>query len=618
MMPSSNSNTPRSKVFLGPKDTQEAFLDENGGNFRLAEKPVLANENNANLEENVVFLGPDEVRERKLRNMPSQLKYSENSKAINPNEHAENSEESRVFLGTDKTQEALLSEMSSKLEYAEKKQIKTQAAIDNAENTTVFLGIDSTRERTLNSLADNLKWTEKAKDEYLQRVKAKATQGVKTLLLNAQKKADEIVANAHKEVEAIQEETKNLHTHANKLVQEGEKAKSDAQNTLAEAANIKDKAYDEGYTAGLHQAQLHLEEAKKEISQSVSNILLSMHGQCITIFNSWREDLVSLLHEAVETSTGYIMETEKKALLKNVLESSVNALLNTREYQVRANPNDALLLTEILEHAQNTLRQNHNWNLISDEQVEEGSVIVESPSGVIKNTNETRNNLVRQILDQLTLPLSDGDQIAYDNISQTLVEEAEKVNIPLHSEEEQTQEIPAENADNNNAIQAEQVQIPKEESSIPSEQANLVQNELNLDDSEVFSPENSLQEDIMKPREALINQEAEQAISAQNQPQNPQAQNNIEAPVQAQPQLSPEQKAENLASELVEKDLNFEALDGFIENDTPKASQSEAPAPPQSRIIKRTSNKKLEKQEENKPEYTPELADELLNEMGLG
>ncbi len=449
---------------------------------------------------------------------------------------------------------------------------------------TIFMGPAESRESSLEKLLGNGQtqlWTKNTEEEYMNRVKEKALVKVKSLLVKAEEKSQTIISEAELKVQEI-----NAQVQADKV--QASQNLLDSENTLAEAENIKMQAHEEGFNAGLHQAQEQLALAKNELSQAVAFVLLSIHEQCITIFNSWRKDLSELLLEAVEKSTAYILDTDKTAMLQALLEQSVNALLDKREYQIRVNPNDAMIMTELLEIMHKDIAHSRRWNLASDESLQEGSIVVESPSGLVKNSMTARESFVSDILAQLTLPLSQGDQVAYDAVTQNLINEAQKANIPLGNEES-----------------AEQSQTQNDDFSAPSDSSPQ---ENFLADEEVHTAEMSSMEEISQ--DPIPEQQQEVLQSAEQQAH---VEPVLQEPLPTQQAIAPD-KDEALAqqaAQMVEDELNFD--NEIFENASDESQKFEEISPPSETV----QNPNDEEKKQSSEQYTPELADELLSEMGF-
>lgn len=309
---------------------------------------------------------------------------------------------------------------------------------NNSEVGTIFLGPTKSRESTIEQLLKNTgeTWNRSTEEEYMRRVKEKALIKVKATLAKAGERAKAIEQEAYNATESFRLDAKKREELADREKEKALKAIEEANKIIAEAEAIKLAAKEEGKKLAEKEAYEKFSQEKNLLAQANAKILLSIHEQCITIFNSWRKDLVDILIEAVQRASGYLLENEKVNLFQSLLDQTVSGLLDKREYQVRVCSKEARMLTSLLQEMHKGIASTRRWNLISDDTLEEGSIIVESPSGLIQNDRAQRENFVNDILKQLTLPLSEGDQRAFDTVSEILISEGQKAKIPLNSPDE--------------------------------------------------------------------------------------------------------------------------------------------------------------------------------------
>ncbi len=153
----------------------------------------------------------------------------------------------------------------------------------------------------------DVKWSEEAENEYLESVKSRATEKVRALLLQAKRRSDEIVQEAE------------LHV------------------------------YNEAVRKGHEEIQQILAQNQQILGESTAVVLLSIHEQIAKFYDVWKEDLKQLTLDAIEVGTGWVANTEKEAILKQLLDESVQKLIDKKNFIVRVNPADAELITQVLE-----------------------------------------------------------------------------------------------------------------------------------------------------------------------------------------------------------------------------------------------------------------------------
>ncbi len=295
---------------------------------------------------------------------------------------------------------------------------------------TIFLGPSADRETTLDKLYSAVQtdvWNKKTEDDYMERVRERAAEKVRALLTNARKKAEDI----HKEAQDWADTTREL---AEATQEEARRNLEDAKELRQQALILRDQAHKEGFEEGRQEALKELDEAKAALADTTAAVLLGIHQQCSHIFDTWREDLVALFKEALEKATGWILDAEKAKIMESLLTQSMKALQDKRHFLVRVHPQDAELLTEMLADAHKANPHTANWELESDPKLAPGSIVVESDSGLVNNSRESRRAVVEEVLQHLTLPHSQADEEAMADVTYTLVTNARGNGIDLDPE----------------------------------------------------------------------------------------------------------------------------------------------------------------------------------------
>ncbi len=223
-----------------------------------------------------------------------------------------------------------------------------------AKNTnTIFMGPLTHRETRLDAYLNqkkDVKWSEEAENEYLESVKSRATEKVRALLLQAKRRSDEIVREAELHAQEIT-------AQAEKKAQEIEQK---AQATLGDAEQRYQDVYDEAVRKGHEEIQQILAQNQQILGESTAVVLLSIHEQIAKFYDVWKEDLKQLTLDAIEVGTGWVANTEKEAILKQLLDESVQKLIDKKNFIVRVNPADAELITQVLENS-----REKNWSMES-------------------------------------------------------------------------------------------------------------------------------------------------------------------------------------------------------------------------------------------------------------
>jgi flagellar assembly protein FliH len=171
-----------------------------------------------------------------------------------------------------------------------------------------------------------------------------------------------------------------------------------------EAGELRKNAREQGYAAGLAQAEEEVAELRSAMADSVSSVLGAIEGQCSSIFERWRGELGALLRLAVEKGTGLALSGDRAGLLEALYAESVSALENRRNLIIRVNPEDEPVIADIVALTQDKYPDLKSWGVKGDDSVEPGGLVVESEDSLVDNQPTKRRALVDEILERLTLP----------------------------------------------------------------------------------------------------------------------------------------------------------------------------------------------------------------------
>ncbi|WP_290917845.1 FliH/SctL family protein [Halodesulfovibrio sp.] len=187
-----------------------------------------------------------------------------------------------------------------------------------------------------------------------------------------------------------------------------ERAAERASKILAKAREeaewIKEKARQEGYEQGCQQAQQELEAVQKQHADSVSGVLGAIQGQCSNIFNTWRDDLVTVVRASVERTCAVEMSENRQSSMEKLFAEAVQVLDDRRQLVVTVHPDDEAMVSAIIQNAQHHYNGLEAWTVKASAAIEAGGIIVESRDGMVDNTITSRRQAVDEILDQLVIP----------------------------------------------------------------------------------------------------------------------------------------------------------------------------------------------------------------------
>ncbi len=204
-------------------------------------------------------------------------------------------------------------------------------------------------------------WDEKAGDEYLSRVRDKAMA-----------KAREIMSQA-----------------------------------MAEAENIRRKAYEEGLAQGREDALREAAARQSEMAEALAQTLSAIRSAGKQVFESQAADIVQLVRLAVERTLGVEMELRRSEMMESLLRESLDLIDSQRNLTILVRPGERELLAPLLEASRDRYPALSGWNIRESAEVEPGGLWIESNDGIVDNTLNGRWAGVTQILDQLTLARED-------------------------------------------------------------------------------------------------------------------------------------------------------------------------------------------------------------------
>lgn len=449
-----------------------------------------------------------------------------------------------------------------------------------AKNTnTIFMGPLTHRETRLDAYLNqkkDVKWSEEAENEYLESVKSRATEKVRALLLQAKRRSDEIVQEAELHAQEIT-------AQAEKKAQEIEQK---AQAALGDAEQRYQDVYHEAVRKGHEEIQQILAQNQQILGESTAVVLLSIHEQIAKFYDVWKEDLKQLTLDAIEVGTGWVANTEKEAILKQLLDESVQKLIDKKNFIVRVNPADAELITQVLENS-----REKNWSMESSKELEPGSLELESDNVYVKNSRSERQKFVQDILDNLVLPRSGEEELLTKHVKDTLNREMQNNPVLSHSMQQTETPVaeiplekmmpdtehppivpPVEHADNEEILTgapSEQSVFTPETQELMTEQ-DMPESDMQTEAAQDFAGQASAEPNGNAPAgmEEIL-QEQNQTSAAENpvQPQKPN-----QAPPSAQeiddslfdaPQMQTEQRQEPI--EVIEELPTFSSPDAHTE-----------------------------------------------------
>lgn len=283
---------------------------------------------------------------------------------------------------------------------------------------------------------------------YLDRVKVKATERAKSILGEAyaerQKVLQEARAEAEKAHTKLLDQAKQIQIQAQEEKDAAAQELARAREIRLEAEQIKELARDEGYQAGIAQANEELKVFRGEMGQGFATILQLVEKQIGNITETWREELVVLVQTAIAAATGWILDSRHEAIMRALVVQAVSLLEQREMITVRVNPQDEALVSDMFKAAREKAPEIKQWIVTADDNIDYGGLIAESGSGSVDCRREHFKELVDGILTHLALPEGEAEIANSLKIHEATLEQAQQF-IP--QVEEPLQETPVTSED---------------------------------------------------------------------------------------------------------------------------------------------------------------------------
>jgi flagellar assembly protein FliH len=193
-----------------------------------------------------------------------------------------------------------------------------------------------------------------------------------------------------------------------------EKAKEKAKEIMImaelEAEALRATARHDGYEEGIKAAQAELEAHQQQMSTEVENILTQIGSQGSTIFEERRQDIMDLIKLAVEKTLAIEMSESRKESLENILTEALDRIESQRQVAIKCSPADAPDLEIFIQAIQERNPLLKYWTIKGDPSLANGGVLLESADGKVDNTVASRWEGVHPILDQLADQVTKSDE----------------------------------------------------------------------------------------------------------------------------------------------------------------------------------------------------------------
>lgn len=293
---------------------------------------------------------------------------------------------------------------------------------------TIYLGTNKevTMDRldAMQAAARQEQWNQRTQNEYLDRVREKATDRAKEILGAAYTERQNILAESQEEAQRIKLESQVQYAKAEEALNQAQQIREAAEIERTEAENIRAHAQQEGFDAGLAQARDELDAFRGAMGASVAVVLQAIERQCSPLFAAWREEVTELVKVCVEKGTNWVLDNKHEDVLRALVMESVRQLDARQTVSLRVHPDDEPAVADMFAAAREVMPDVERWIVTADPSVQLGGLIAESPSSTVDNRLELRRNLVSNVLEHLTLPSGEADVLAAAAVHEIVAEQA--------------------------------------------------------------------------------------------------------------------------------------------------------------------------------------------------
>ncbi len=348
---------------------------------------------------------------------------------------------------------------------------------------TIF--IDSKRESTLGQLdamqaaSRQEQWNQRTQQDYLEKVRAKAIDKAREILGDAYTERQKVLEEAELEASNIRAEALAVKNNAESIRNEAQELRHNVQAELDKALHMQSTAQEDGFQAGLTQAQEELEKFRLAMGSSVAGVLKAIEDQSLNIFAAWRAELVSLLKVCVEKSTALAIDERYNKILEQLVIEAVRQLDDRRHVTLRVHPDDEPVMTDIFSAAKEKLPDLGQWAIEPDQNLELGGLVAESASGTVDSRLELFREMVDNILEHLVLPegLTDAAGVEFvKKISRLEKENVEQIVPPVEEPTAQVEPLettePVETTETTETSEA--TELAGQEPSVDTAQADMI------------------------------------------------------------------------------------------------------------------------------------------------
>lgn len=314
---------------------------------------------------------------------------------------------------------------------------------------TIFMGEREASVEQLNAMQEHVnrdKLQKEQTEDYLERVKARAVERARTILGEAyterQKVLDEARGEATIQKRLAAQECERIKAEGEEIRKQAQTELDAARAEMEEARKLRESAHAEGYEAGLKQSSTELNEFRAQMGTAVATLLRAVERERKAILENWREDLVELVKTAIQAGTGFILQKEHDAIMRQLVFQALDLLENRISVSVRVNPEDEETVSDMFRAARERAPELKQWTVTGDDSIESGGLVADSGSGSVDFRRANFREMVDNALCHLGLPESAWETGENQEIARLV--EQEIANIAGLTPEEDPAPLPEE------------------------------------------------------------------------------------------------------------------------------------------------------------------------------
>ena len=186
-------------------------------------------------------------------------------------------------------------------------------------------------------------------------------------------------------------------------------AKDILEKAMAEAEVAREQAAKDGFEQGMAQAQEQVQAMLVEQADTLAGMLGTLQDAGPSLWEKFRQDMVIVVRLAVEKAIRLELDERRVEVLGGLLDQALETIDNLRRLSVRVHPGDTEGMELLLDQAKARHPGLERWRVKADKDLDPGSLVVESDQGMVDNSIEVRQQAIRDILDQLDL--QNGDDL---------------------------------------------------------------------------------------------------------------------------------------------------------------------------------------------------------------